>query len=160
MKHGNQLEAVVWDEFANDRQRLSDVAQAIISNAASLSSPEAEGFILDDEEASEGRVLTRVHKMRERDQGLVAKKKSRVLEKTGKLECEVCGFDFSEKYGALGHGFAECHHTKPVSSLKPGEKTKLSDLAVVCANCHRMLHRAKPWISIEELRSAAVYCDL
>ncbi|MBT3031446.1 MAG: HNH endonuclease [Candidatus Thiodiazotropha sp. (ex Lucina pensylvanica)] len=69
------------------------------------------------------------------------------------------GFDFSEKYGKLGEGFAECHHTKPPSTLKPGEKTKLSDLAVVCSNCHRMLHRAKPWLSIGELR-AAISSDL
>ncbi len=151
MKHGNKLEAVIWDEFADDHQRLSDVAQAIISNAAPLSSPDTEGLIGGDEEAAEGRILTRTHMMRERDQGLVAKKKARVLEKTGKLACEVCGFDFGERYGELGAGFAECHHTMPVSSLKPGEKTRLSDLAIVCANCHRMLHR-RTWLSIDELK--------
>jgi predicted HNH restriction endonuclease len=30
----------------------------------------------------------------------------------------MCGFDFKDKYGELGEGFAECHHTIPVSELK------------------------------------------
>lgn len=30
---------------------------------------------------------------------------------------------------------------KLVSELKAGEKTKISDLALVCANCHRMLYK-------------------
>lgn len=152
MKHGNKLEAVIWDEFANDLQKLSDVAQAIITNAMSLPRVNADEATDDEDEASEGRILTRAHKIRERNQDLVSKKKSTVLERTGKLECEVCGFDFSERYGELGRGFVECHHTKPVSTLKPNERTKIKDLAIVCANCHRMLHRVKPWMSIEELR--------
>ncbi|MDO6522910.1 HNH endonuclease [Shimia thalassica] len=45
----------------------------------------------------------------------------------------------------------ECHHTVPVSEMKPGDKTKLSDLALVCANCHRMIHAKRPWLSIQEL---------
>ncbi|MEW8195555.1 MAG: HNH endonuclease [Candidatus Thiodiazotropha sp.] len=151
MKHGNKLEAVVWDEFANGHDRLSQVAKAIRLNADTPQHAHTGGQQGDDE-ALEGRILTRVHKTRERDQGLAKKKKAKVIKSTGKLKCEVCGFDFSEKYGELGEGFAECHHTKPLSTLIPGEKTKLSDLAVVCANCHRMLHRAKPWLSIDDLK--------
>ena len=60
--------------------------------------------------------------------------------------------DLSKTYGDLGEGFIECHHKVPVSELKPGAKTKLSDLAVLCANCHRMLHRRRPWLSVDELR--------
>ena len=152
MQHGNKLEAVVWSEYANDRQRLSRVAQAIILNAGSLVDDKGYGWIGSDEEASEGRVLTLVHKVRERDQALVRKKKSQVLEKTGQLSCEVCSFDFGECYGEVGHGFAECHHIMPISTLRPGEKTKLKDLAIVCANCHRMIHRGNHWLSIDELR--------
>lgn len=76
-----------------------------------------------------------------------------MLQENGKLECEVCRFDFVKTYGQLGYGFAECHHTVPVSELTEGHKTKLSDLAIVCANCHRMLHKARPLISISELQT-------
>jgi 5-methylcytosine-specific restriction protein A len=107
---------------------------------------------LEDEEASEGRVLTRVHRLRERNQSIVKKKKKSVLEKTGRLECEVCSFDFFQEFGNLGNGYAECHHEVPVSELKPNQKTKLSELRIVCANCHRMIHRRRPWLSLAQLR--------
>jgi 5-methylcytosine-specific restriction protein A len=62
----------------------------------------------------------------------------------GKLICEVpnCDFDFSERYGKPGEGYAQVHHLEPLSkSPKEGRPTKLKDLAVVCANCHVMIHR-------------------
>jgi hypothetical protein len=50
-----------------------------------------------------------------------------------------CGFDFAEFYGAIGERFAECHHVRP---LHEGQRrTYLRDLAILCANCHRMPHR-------------------
>jgi hypothetical protein len=60
----------------------------------------------------------------------------------GVLRCEVprCGFEFTEKYGDLGVGFAEVHHLQQLAVGGP-RATGLGDLAVVCANCHRMIHR-------------------
>jgi len=75
-----------------------------------------------------------------------------VLAETGALRCEACGFDFHETYGKLGEDFIECHHVTPVSELKAGATTRLSDLVVVCSNCHRMLHRRRPWLTAAELR--------
>ena len=74
------------------------------------------------------------------------------MEEKGFLSCDVCNFKFVDKYGLYGKDYIECHHTKPVSELRPGQKTKLSDLSLVCSNCHRMIHLKKPWLSIEELR--------
>ena len=31
------------------------------------------------------------------------------------------------------------------------KKTKLVDLVLLCSNCHRMVHRKKPWLNLEEL---------
>lgn len=46
---------------------------------------------------------------------------------------------FEETYGKIGEGFAHVHRLKP---LRSGERiTSLSGLAVVCANCHSMIHR-------------------
>jgi hypothetical protein len=70
----------------------------------------------------------------------------------GRLRCEACYFDFEERYGSRGKGFIEAHHTKPVETLVEGSKTKLDDLALLCANCHRMVHSTRPWLSIPELR--------
>jgi hypothetical protein len=106
----------------------------------------------EEDEFPEGRSFTRTHKLRERNPQASIQKKENVLKKTGTLACEVCGFDFHTTYGALGYGFAECHHRIPLSELTESQLTKLEDLAIVCANCHRMLHKARPWKTIEELK--------
>ena len=100
----------------------------------------------------EGRILIKTHLVRERNQALVKKKKEAVLSTTGALACEVCTLDFLQRYGELGRGFAECHHRTPLALLAKTCETKLEDLAIVCANCHRMLHRGKPWKTIAQLK--------
>ena len=105
----------------------------------------------DEDDTQEGALLSRVHRSRERNGKIVRRKKAQVEKEQRRLRCELCKFDFSARYGSHGNGYIECHHTKPVSSLVPGEKTKLSDLALVYSNCHRMLHRRQPWLTLEEL---------
>lgn len=153
LSRGNQLEQVVWDEFARDRPRLRAVAAAI---SATVAAPDGAGAVptedVDEFEAPEGRVLFRLHRSRERSRTLVRRKKDLTLERLGRLSCQACDFDFSERYGRLGEGFIECHHTVPVSQLRPGDRTRLQDLALVCANCHRMLHRGGETLTIAALR--------
>ena len=156
LSRGAHGEEEVWAEFADDPARCSQVAEAII---ASVDDPEVGppngGAEVEDEvaEAAEGRLLTRKHFVRERKPALVANKKRQAMKRLGRLACEACGFDFSVRYGKRGDGLIECHHTKPVSTLAEGHKTKLDDLALVCANCHRVIHRTKPWLSIEDVRA-------
>jgi 5-methylcytosine-specific restriction protein A len=145
----------VWDDFATDRNRLGIIAQAIRA-AYRAPVPEIAWIQNEIEEAVEGEALTRAHLTREREPRLVHAKKGKVLRDTGRLECEVCGFDFCSIYGERGRGYIECHHVQPLSTLRPGTKTRLIDLALVCANCHRMLHRSRPWPTIAELRAELV----
>lgn len=103
----------------------------------------------------EGRRIERMHKSRERDSAVVRQAKARHSQiHNNKLPCEVCGFEFSRHYGAIGEGYIEAHHTRPLSELAAGEicHTRLEDLALVCANCHRMLHRRRPWASISDIK--------
>lgn len=107
----------------------------------------------DDEPAAlEGRRRLRQHWIRERRPSLVKQKKAQTLAREAVLRCEVCQFAFPDLYGELGGEFIECHHTVPLSMLSPGQPTRLADLALVCANCHRMLHRGGTVRSIAELR--------
>ncbi|MGJ0486141.1 MAG: HNH endonuclease [Methylomicrobium sp.] len=151
---GSHLEKEVWDTFSGDLVKLRNAAGAIVAGAKELSAAGDEAFETAEEdfEAEEGRILTTLHRRRERQPTLIKKKKEQVKQQTGRLRCEVCAFDFAVQYGIFGEGFAECHHGRPVSSMEPGEKTKLSDLHIVCANCHRMIHKNRPWLSIEQLR--------
>tara|TARA_Y100001970_G_C14107613_1_gene789054 strand:- start:30 stop:1250 length:1221 start_codon:yes stop_codon:yes gene_type:complete len=102
--------------------------------------------------SKEGRVLIKKHKYRERNGQLPILKKQKYFEEFGHLSCEVCQFNFSEKYGERGDGYIECHHNIPLSELKEDSFTKLSDLTLLCSNCHRMIHRTKEWLKIDELR--------
>lgn len=101
--------------------------------------------------ALEGDIKVRSHRHRERSRELVLMAKQVFREENdGRLFCEVCGFDFGKIYGA--HDFTEVHHKIPLCDLEPDTKTMLSDLVMVCANCHRMLHRGNPWPTVAELR--------
>jgi hypothetical protein len=97
----------------------------------------------------EGQRTKRLVSYYERNAGL----RSRAVAVHG-TRCQVCGMSFDEQYGDLGEGFIEVHHLKPVSSYKVKVRVDPNtDMAVVCPNCHRMLHRqANKPLSIEELR--------
>jgi 5-methylcytosine-specific restriction enzyme A len=71
------------------------------------------------------------------------------------LTCVVCGLRFEERYGALRAGFIHIHHVVPLSEVGAGyELDPIKDLRPVCPNCHAMLHRQRPPVSIEALRGA------
>ena len=108
----------------------------------------------EDDEAvyPEGREVLVQHKKRERNSAVVQAAKAMFLRKHGKFVCQACGFDFQDFYGDVGRGFIEAHHTMPVSELRAGSKTKAADIALVCSNCHRMLHRRRPWITMSDLK--------
>jgi 5-methylcytosine-specific restriction protein A len=157
---GGHLEEEVWNEFYGDLARLTAVATAIrtginelLESGQTIPSPTPDEESDEDMETSEGRILSALHCRRERSRKIVQKKKLRELKTHGRLACECCGFDFSERYPGRGAGFIECHHDKPVSAIQPCDTTKLSDLRLVCANCHRMIHR-RPWLTVAQLRSS------
>ena len=67
--------------------------------------------------------------------------------------CAVCSFNFADVYGALGTNYIEVHHLKQLADS--GEEYQIDpikDLRPVCSNCHRMLHKERPPLSIEELQ--------
>ncbi|MFB2933867.1 HNH endonuclease [Aerosakkonemataceae cyanobacterium BLCC-F154] len=68
------------------------------------------------------------------------------------LNCCICGFNFEKIYGAVGKGFMQVHHLKPLSEIKEKyEVDPINDLRPVCPNCHAMIHRRNPPYSIEEM---------
>jgi 5-methylcytosine-specific restriction protein A len=156
---GSKLEKEVWDEFQSDPTRLHRTAKAIEQTILREAEGPTDLTTLgedDPEDGPEGRLLTRVHQVRERNRQLVERKKTAVLKETGRLACEACSFEFRSRYGERGTDFIECHHTRPVETLVEGSRTKLSELAVLCANCHRMVHARRPWLSITELKNLLI----
>lgn len=104
--------------------------------------------------AVEGAKRLKVHLARERDPRLAESKKQQVFNSEGRLVCEVCAFDFERRYGERGRGVCEVHHRTPLSARPDdGSITGLDDLAIVCANCHLMLHQRAIECSIDLLRT-------
>jgi 5-methylcytosine-specific restriction protein A len=103
----------------------------------------------NDLSVREGKLKLVSHMIRERDPSIIRAKKKQALA-NGQLKCEVCAFSFPKKFGI---DFIECHHIGPIADRGEGE-TKVEDLALVCSNCHRMLHRKfdGKYLLIEEMQ--------
>lgn len=68
--------------------------------------------------------------------------------------CKICGFDFEEKYGKLGHRFIHVHHIEKISSHNNSYYINPeTDLIPVCPNCHAMLHKVDPPLYPKDLIS-------
>jgi hypothetical protein len=105
--------------FSLGFNRLSD--DAIIQALSTLQAKELQSPPTSDPPdidlpaaGTEGAARLVSHLRRERNRALVDAKKAATLNAMGRLRCEVCGFDFSATYGALGEGFCEVHHLVPL----------------------------------------------
>ena len=158
MRRGNSLEPVLWQQYADDLPRLRADAERIrryirLAESQGLTPADVGDEDDDDGSATEGGISYRMHKRYERDRALRRRKIARAAKADASLPCEACGFSFREAYGAAGKGFAEVHHVNPLHLAETVAKTKLEDLAVLCANCHRMAHRGKQARSLGEIRA-------
>ena len=66
--------------------------------------------------------------------------KTKCIEHFG-TQCQICGFKFSEKYGAIFENKIHVHHIKPIAEIgEEYEIDPIKDLIPVCPNCHMVLH--------------------
>ena len=139
-------------QLSADLLRLVDLYFTLVSRETRLyEQADAES----DEEGLEAEDLRnlREHKRVERNKKLAARAK-----RIHGYKCKACGFDFELKYGELGRGFIEAHHLTPIALLK-GQKVSLDpriDFTVLCANCHRMIHKTEFVSRVEEFRAKYV----
>jgi 5-methylcytosine-specific restriction protein A len=161
---GNRLgkvsrnDSLVWQEFGGDPARVQALAKAVVAGSVRLDAGDDDTSDDEDEEFVEGRILTTLHKRRERAKGL-RRALIKVRRAKGTLKCDICAL--SERIAApeLGDALFEAHHDKtPVSDMEDGTTTRVRDLCLLCACCHRLIHRAisrqKRWLSVTEARAA------
>lgn len=122
--------------------------QAVLDSATAMTPLARSAEPEDDDGRDEGGPILRLHKSTERDPAVVRKFKRNLKS----FECAVCNCDFETSYGEIGRGYIECHHTKPIGDRKAAEKTRQKDLAALCSNCHRMIHRTKPMMTVKDMR--------
>lgn len=111
------------------------------------------GLSLNGKTFKEGKDKLYLHIRKERNRKLIEDAK-KLWNKDGveQIRCSVCNFSFKEVYGEIGDGFIEAHHKQPISSLTQETEFGVKDLDPVCSNCHRMLHRQYPPLSVDELK--------
>ena len=72
------------------------------------------------------------------------------------LNCAVCGFNFETTYGPLGEDFIHVHHIVPIGVIGTEYSVDpIKDLIPICPNCHAMIHRENPTLTIEEMKRIA-----
>lgn len=158
-RHGDALNAAqnsllirtTADRVNELQERLFGFTNA--ASATKLEEADAKPPVEEEEiYGVEGRLLTRIHVYKERDKGFAARAKKYYKDKNGgRLICECCGMDPVDRYGAGGERCMEAHHRIPIEELQPDSITRVDEMAIVCASCHRVIHSQKPCISVEEL---------
>jgi len=67
--------------------------------------------------------------------------------------CAACGFDFGKAFGELGEGYIHVHHIVSLAEIgREYEVDPVSDLVPICPNCHAMIHRTTPALTVDQLR--------
>lgn len=151
---GGKLEEVVWDRYRANPAELRRLADELRQVAAGTTAPPPNERQEGEDEAEEGRIVFRSHRLRERDRALVARKKREALNVSGVLRCEVCELEPVAVYGALGEAVIECHHLVPLSASIGTRTTRTSDLALICRNCHAAIHAGGHTRTLDEVRAA------
>jgi 5-methylcytosine-specific restriction enzyme A len=110
----------------------------------------------EDISALEGQPEIRYVRHRRRERYIRDAKIAEVLASGKRLTCEVpgCGFDFEARYGTGARGLAIVHHLEPLASLNGPRLTRLSDVVIVCANCHTFIHHGGRCRELSELAPA------
>jgi len=90
----------------------------------------------EEKAAKEGEQYKKEALFRKRNRQLIEVKKA-----SSNYRCEVCAMRFDERYGKIGEEYIIAHHKVPIGSRKGSYKIRSEDIALVCSNCHDMLHK-------------------
>lgn len=152
LKNSSRVDRQVWAEFGLRPDEVARIAGLIRSTLSSIDRSDDEEE--DDEAFHEGRVVTRAHRRRERSPKLRVRLLSQ-RRKRNELWCEVCLLEPHPNGGIAQEAMFEAHHIRPLADGE-ARSTRLSDLALLCANCHRLVHKAiadaRKWLTPVEAR--------
>ncbi len=155
----SKMERMIWEELGEKLSLVCQLAAAIRDGGEKLLEFEADRDNLadiDDIAAGEGGILSRLHRFRERSKGLRNKVLLREKQK-GSLVCPSCRYTQNSQLAEAGDSAFEVHHTVPLH-ISGATTTKLEDLVLLCAICHRMIHRLSKemgkWLIASDLASA------
>ncbi|MDP4290188.1 MAG: HNH endonuclease [Bacteroidota bacterium] len=102
----------------------------------------------------EGKEKLITHKSKERNKELVEQAKKSRLQTDPLLHCDICNIFFIVIYSDMVNGYMDSLYITPISRIAEETLVITSDLVLICSNCHRMLHRVRPWLTIEQLKKS------
>ncbi len=149
-KTSNEILALLG-EWPAVQAKLDAPSDTVVADPPSAA--EGVNIALDELGIDETKRKLRSHYRLERSRKIRAAKVAYFKETAGSIYCENCSFNFEAKYGARGGDFIEVHHKVPLAAVLPNTITYLSDLVLLCSNCHRIVHRRRPDLDIYELAS-------
>ena len=147
----------IWDwknpaSFSNRRiVHLRNNLDCFDDNTKSFDETAAENQAVTDP-MLEGKPKLTKHYYRERDPTLRRRKLAHMIDNSDGLSCECCN-DKAARYRERAKRVFEIHHKIPLASYDGGRITQLHEVAVLCANCHRVIHATNPPRTVEDLRA-------
>ena len=145
----------IWEEFEGYHEDVEDLANQIELEASNNNYKDNSNTQSENIETGvkEGKKLLRIHYSRERRSQRKQKLKL-FFETHGKIFCEACGNEHKNyKDIAQLERIFEVHHKVALSNSHKTIETKLEDLAVLCANCHRAVHSVTPYLEVSKLQN-------
>ncbi len=142
----SEIELLLGAEQHTVHELTSRNVEDIENLAIATSKPKPLILPKDEKELyEEGARFKEEQEFRKRNSLLIKKKKD-----ASDYRCEICDFNFGEFYSNIGENYIEAHH---LIGIAEGErKSSMDDIALICSNCHSMVHRRKPPYSIAEVR--------
>lgn len=150
----SKMDRNVWNELHEFPEKVIDFGTQIRRGVKFVLDPAFPKDTDGDIDFFEGRTLSEIHRRIERSSTL-RKRFISFHTKRGSLQCELCSIRSHTDDPKLADAIFEAHHIVPISQIN-ARRTKLSDLALLCANCHRYVHRLislnGEWLSIADCK--------
>lgn len=150
LQNVSAMDRAIWAEFGDRRDEVMRLA-ALIREGIKV--PDKGVVMPTEDEFYEGRVLTRLHYIRERNPRIRAKLLH--SRSSGGLKCEMCAIGYPSMPANIHDAAFEAHHVVPLAEAG-ARITRLADMALLCACCHRLIHRViateRRWVTVDEAR--------
>lgn len=158
LNHTSKMDKAIATEFGDKPEEVARLAKLIRASAKILTPEDYE--VTDDfeDEFHEGKSVFASHRRTERNKKLRGKFLRRLDD--ADLKCGICGLERPHLNRSVHESLFELHHVLPLSENTGARITRLSDVVLLCASCHRAIHKLmaekKRFVGIDEAAEVLV----